>query len=257
MTRTEVCSHRRNEPPVNPLWKKATRKRLTWDVRILVVDDEIDLANAIAISLRREGYAVDVANDGHGALDRLMINEYDLVTLDLTLPDIDGREICRLIRSDARFDSSTRVLMVTARDAIDERVAGLDDGADDYLVKPFALPELSARVRTLLRRETAGTDAVLTIGDLSLDTAQHVVEWAGAEISLTTKEFALLRYFMQHPGDVLSQERLLEHVWDEAMDPFTNTVRVTVGTLRRKLSTASDQQHIETVIGAGYRLLGP
>lgn len=242
---------------MNRLWKKDTRKGLTVAVRILVVDDEIDLANAIATSLRREGYAVDVANDGQGALDRLMINPYDLVTLDLTLPDIDGREVCRLIRSDDRFDPTTRVLMVTARDAVEERVAGLDDGADDYLVKPFALPELSARVRTLLRRETSGSDAVLTLGALSLDTAQHKVEWDGSEISLTTKEFALLRYFLQHAGDVLSQERLLEHVWDEAMDPFTNTVRVTVGTLRRKLTAASGEQHIETVIGAGYRLLEP
>lgn len=242
---------------MNRLWKKDTRKGLTVAVRILVVDDEIDLANAIATSLRREGYAVDVANDGQGALDRLMINPYDLVTLDLTLPDIDGREVCRLIRSDDRFDPTTRVLMVTARDAVEERVAGLDDGADDYLVKPFALPELSARVRTLLRRETSGSDAVLALGALSLDTAQHKVEWDGSEISLTTKEFALLRYFLQHAGDVLSQERLLEHVWDEAMDPFTNTVRVTVGTLRRKLTAASGEQHIETVIGAGYRLLEP
>ncbi len=224
-------------------------------MRILVVDDEIDLANAIAASLRREGYAVDVATDGEGALERLMINPYDLVTLDLTLPDIDGREICRLIRRDARFDPATRILMVTARDAVEERVAGLDDGADDYLVKPFALPELSARVRTLLRRDTSGSDAVLAVGLLTLDTARHVVAWDGSEISLTTKEFALLRYFMQHPGDVLSQERLLEHVWDEAMDPFTNTVRVTVGTLRRKLTNASNRQHIETVIGAGYRLV--
>ena len=228
---------------------------LTESVRILVVDDESDLANAIAMSLRREGYAVDVATDGQAALDRLMINPYDLVTLDLTLPDIDGREICRLIRSDARFDPSTRVLMVTARDAVEERVAGLDDGADDYLVKPFALPELSARVRTLLRRETSGTDSVLSVGSLRLDTARRLVTWNDTEISLTTKEFALLRYFMQHPGEVLSQERLLEHVWDEAMDPFTNTVRVTVGTLRRKLTAVSGEQHIETVIGAGYRLL--
>lgn len=228
---------------------------MTGGVRILVVDDEIDLASAIATSLRREGYAVDVANDGHGALDRLMINPYDLVTLDLTLPDLDGREICRLIRSDPRFDPSTRVLMLTARDAVEERIAGLDDGADDYLIKPFALPELSARVRTLLRRETSGTATLLATGELTLDTARHTVAFAGTEISLTTKEFALLRYFMQHPGDVLSQERLLEHVWDEAMDPFTNTVRVTVGTLRRKLTAVSGAQHIETVIGAGYRLL--
>ncbi|MGF1597763.1 MAG: response regulator transcription factor [Acidimicrobiales bacterium] len=224
-------------------------------MRILVVDDEVELADAIAAGLRREGYAVDVAHDGHSALDRLSFNAYDLVTLDLNLPDLDGREVCRLIRTDPRFDPATRVLMVTGRDAVDDRVAGLDDGADDYLVKPFALRELSARVRTLMRRETAGTDAMLVVGPLALDTARRVVTWAGDPIELTTKEFALLRYFMSHPGEVLSQERLLEHVWDEMVDPFTNTARVTVGTLRRKLSAVAGTQLIETVIGSGYRLL--
>lgn len=224
-------------------------------MRILVVDDEVALADAVATSLRREGYAVDVANDGHGALDRLAVNAYDLVTLDLNLPDIDGREICRIIRSDERFDAETRVLMLTGRDSVDDRVAGLDDGADDYLVKPFALRELSARVRTLLRRESSGSDAVLTVGGLELDTARRVVTWSGTPIDLTTKEFALLRYFMSHPGEVISQERLLEHVWDEMVDPFTNTARVTVGTLRRKLQAVSGQAHVETVIGAGYRLI--
>ncbi len=222
-----------------------------------MVDDEQDLAEAIAASLRREGYAVDVANDGQSAIDRLMLNPYDLVTLDLTLPDLDGREICRMIRSDARFDPTTRVVMVTARDGIDERVSGLDDGADDYLVKPFALRELSARVRSLLRRDTSGADAVLRVGGLELDTARHVVELNRTPVELTTKEFALLRYFMSHPGEVISQERLLEHVWDEAMDPFTNTVRVTVGTLRRKLQAVVDDTIIETVIGSGYRLIDP
>ncbi len=226
-------------------------------MRILVVDDEVDLADAIAAFLRREGYAVDVANDGHGALDRLALNPYDLVTLDLNLPDMDGREICRVVRSDGRFDPSTRILMLTGRDAVDDRVAGLDDGADDYLVKPFALRELSARVRTLLRRETTGADAVLTVGDLELDTARQSVTWGATPIELTTKEFALLRYFMSHPGEVLSQERLLEHVWDEMVDPFTNTARVTVGTLRRKLQAVSGEAHIETVIGSGYRLIDP
>ncbi len=226
-------------------------------MRILVVDDEPELADAIAGSLRREGYAVDVANDAHGALDRLMLNPYDLVTLDLSLPDLDGREVCRLIRTDARYDPSTRVLMVTARDEVADRVAGLDDGADDYLVKPFALAELSARVRSLLRRETTGEDAILEVSQLVLDTATRSVTWAGSPIDLTTKEFALLRYFMVNVGAVLSQERLLEHVWDEMVDPFTNTVRVTVGTLRRKLSAATDEALIETVIGAGYRLIDP
>ncbi len=226
-------------------------------MRILVVDDEPELAEAIAGSLRREGYAVDVAHDAHSALDRLMLNPYDLVTLDLTLPDLDGREVCRLIRTDARYDPSTRVLMVTARDEIADRVAGLDDGADDYLVKPFALAELSARVRSLLRREVSGEDAILQVADLRLDTAKRTVGWSGVPIELTTKEFALLRYFMTNAGSVLSQERLLEHVWDEMVDPFTNTVRVTVGTLRRKLAAATDVALIETVIGAGYRLVDP
>ncbi len=220
-----------------------------------MVEDEAELAEAVAASLRREGYAVDVAGDGQAALDRLMVTGYDLVTLDLNLPDIDGREVCRLIRTDEQFDPATRVLMVTARDDVDDRVAGLDDGADDYLVKPFALRELSARVRTLLRRETSGADSVLTVGSLRLDTARRDVAWDGAPIELTTKEFALLRYFMSHPGEVLSQERLLEHVWDEMVDPFTNTARVTVGTLRRKLSAVAGDQLIETVIGSGYRLV--
>ncbi len=226
-------------------------------VRILVVDDEADLAEAIATALRREGYAVDVAHDGQSALDRLMVNEYDLVTLDLTLPDLDGREVCRLIRTDDRFDETTRVLMVTARDAVEERVQGLDDGADDYLVKPFALQELSARIRTLLRRETSGDDAILRVGAIQLDTATQLVTVRGTTVELTTKEFALLRYFMTNAGEVVSQERLLEHVWDEMADPFTNTVRVTVGTLRRKLGVHSPDELIETVIGSGYRLIAP
>ncbi len=223
----------------------------------MVVDDEEDLASAVAEALRREGYAVDVALTGQDALDRLIINPYDLVLLDLTLPDIDGIEVCRLIRTDAMFDPSTRILMVTARDSVADRVTGLDLGADDYLVKPFALPELSARVRTLLRRETTGGDAVLLAGELALDTARQLVSWHDKPIELTTKEFSLLRYFMSHQGEVLSQERLLEHVWDEMLDPFTNTARVTVGTLRRKLSAATGENFIETVIGSGYRFVAP
>ena len=145
--------------------------------------------------------------------------------------------------------------MLTGRDSLDDRVAGLDDGADDYLVKPFALRELSARIRTLLRRETSGQDSVLVVGELVMDTARQTIRAGDEAIDLTTKEFALLRYFMSHPGEVLSQERLLEHVWDEMVDPFTNTARVTVGTLRRKLLAVTGTQLIETVIGAGYRLL--
>ncbi len=222
-----------------------------------MVDDERELAEAVAVALRREGYAVDVATDGQAALDRLMVTAYDLVTLDLTLPDIDGREICRLLRTDDRFDAGTRVLMVTARDTVADRVSGLDDGADDYLVKPFAIAELSARVRSLMRRDAGGTDSVLRVGQLTVDVARHRAVWADVELELANKEFALLRYFMTHQGEVLSQEHLLEHVWDEMADPFTNTVRVTVGTLRRKLGAAAGgdgNEIIETLIGRGYRL---
>lgn len=222
-------------------------------VRILVVDDEVDLAEAVSRGLRREGYAVDVANDGLDALDKAMINAYDLVCLDITMPGIDGREVCRRIR--AEVDPQPRILMLTARDGLEDRVAGLDEGADDYLVKPFAFPELSARVRSLLRRDSRSVSAVVSVGELELDDARHEARRGDRRLDLTAKEFALLRYFMLHAGEVISQESLLEHVWDEHADPFTNTVRVTVGTLRRKVSIGDEPPLIETVIGSGYRLL--
>ena len=229
-------------------------------MRILVVEDEVELAEAIATGLRREGYAVDLAHDGQGALDRLQVASYDLVTLDLNLPDADGLDLARRIRSDPLLapidgEPAPRILMVTARDGVGERVTGLDEGADDYLVKPFAFTELSARVRSLMRRDAGRSGAVLSVGELHLDTARFEATRRGRLLDLTAKEFALLRYFMAHAGEVLSQERLLEHVWDENADPLTNTVRVTVGTLRRKVTRDDDAEPpIETVIGAGYRL---
>lgn len=224
-------------------------------MRVLVVDDETDLTDAVARGLRREGYAVDVAYDGDEALDKASINAYDLICLDVTMPRLDGREVCRHLRADVSLAVQPKILMLTARDALDDRVGGLDDGADDYLVKPFAFAELSARVRTLLRRDTAATTAVLTVGPIVVDTARQKVVRGDRPLDLTAKEFALLRYFASRPGEVLSQEDLLEHVWDEHADPFTNTVRVTVGTLRRKLSIDGEAPLIETLIGAGYRLL--
>jgi DNA-binding response OmpR family regulator len=223
-------------------------------MRLLVVDDEAELAEAVARGLRRDGYAVDLAFDGAEALEKLAVNEYDLVCLDLTMPGIGGREVCRRIRTEPLPGPSPRVLMLTARDSLEDRVAGLDDGADDYLVKPFAFPELLARVRSLLRRDGGTTTAVLAVADLELDSARHSVTRGGRTLELTAKEFALLRYFMSHAGEVLSQETLLEHVWDEHADPFTNTVRVTVGTLRRKLAVDGEPQLIDTVVGRGYRL---
>ncbi len=229
-------------------------------MRLLVVEDEVDLAEALARGLRREGYAVDVANDGAGALEKLGLTAYDVVCLDLNLPDIDGLELCRRIRTDPTLRpddevGAPRILMLTARDAIDERVAGLDEGADDYLVKPFSFAEVSARIRSLLRRDAGRTTSEVRVGPLRLDAARFEAFRGDRRLDLTAKEFALLRYFMAHPGHVMSQERLLEHVWDEHADPFTNTVRVTVGTLRRKLQVGDETPLIETVVGRGYRLV--
>ncbi len=224
-------------------------------MRVLVVDDEIDLADAIARGLRLEGYAVDVAYSGEDAIDKVRLVPYDLVCLDVTMPGIDGIEVCNWVRTEAPHETSPRILMLTARDALDDRIAGLDAGADDYLVKPFAFAELTARSRSLLRRDAGSSGAVLEVGELRLDTSRQTVSRDDEPVELTTKEFALLRYFMVNPGRVISQEELLEHVWDENTDPFTNTVRVTVGTLRRKLTPDGATAPIETVIGAGYRLV--
>jgi DNA-binding response OmpR family regulator len=227
-------------------------------MRVLVVEDERDLARALAVGIRRDGYAVDTAHTGRDALDKLATAPYDIVCLDLNLPDIDGREVCRRIRSDnTRIDESDapRVIMLTARDSLPDRVAGLDDGADDYLVKPFDLDELLARLRALSRRRSLHTGAALEIGPLRLDPLRKEAAADGNPIDLTAREFALLRYFMMHPGEVLGAERLLDHVWDENIDPFTNTVRVTISKLRKKLSDAGHPEIIETIVGSGYRLV--
>jgi DNA-binding response OmpR family regulator len=225
-------------------------------VRVLVVEDERDLAETLADGLRSEGYAVDVAFDGHEAFVKASTYPYDVVTLDLSLPGIDGCEICRRLQHAERLDGEPppRILMVTARDTVEDRVAGLDEGADDYLVKPFALAELVARVRALLRRDATRSTAVLEIGDLVLDTARHEARRGARLLRLTPKEFALLRYLMAHAGEVISEGKLLTKVWDENANPYTKTVRVTISNLRRKLAAAGAEQSIETVLGAGYRL---
>ena len=222
-------------------------------VRLLVVEDEPDLANAVAKSLRRDGHAVDVALDASDADIKLRTAAYDLVCLDWNLPDGSGLALCRdLISGDLpTLDGERpRSLMLTARDGIEDRVAGLDSGADDYLVKPFALAELSARVRALLRRDD-DVDPVIEVGPLTLDPARFEASRDGTRLDLTAKEFSLLHYFMSHAGTVLSQEHLLEHVWDEMADPLTNVVRVTVSNLRKKLG---EPPLISTVPGRGYRL---
>jgi DNA-binding response OmpR family regulator len=222
-------------------------------MRLLVVEDEPDLADVIARGLRRDGHAVDVANRSVEADIKLRSAGYDLIVLDWNLPDGSGLQLCRdLVSGDLPTLEGVRprILMLTARDDVEDRVAGLDSGADDYLVKPFAFAELSARVRTLIRRDTE-SDPVLAVGPFELDPARFVAKRDGEKLDLTAKEFALLHFFMANAGVVMSQEHLLEHVWDEMTDPMTNVVRVTVSNLRKKLG---EPQLITTVPGRGYKL---
>jgi DNA-binding response OmpR family regulator len=228
-------------------------------MRILVVEDEEGLVDALRSGLKRHGYAVDTVSSAEGAAEKVAGIAYDAMILDLTLPDGDGVRLCRDIREGVRDTASgdeLRILMLTARSSLTERVRGLDSGADDYLTKPFAFAELLARLRALLRRDVTGGSAVLTVGTIRLDRSSHEVTRSGRELSLTMKEFGVLEYLMVSAGRVVSAEELLEHVWDEHADPFTESVRVTVGTLRRKLTTRGEAPPIETVIRRGYRLRG-
>jgi len=218
------------------------------ETRILIVEDEEDLAAAIARGLRREGMAVDVALDGLAGLEKASVNDYDVVVLDRNLPGLHGDEVCRRL-VEAR--TAARILMLTAARGLDERVAGLGLGADDYLGKPFAFVELVARIRALTRRTGAARPPVLRRGDLELDAAVREARRGGVELALTRKELGVLEVLLAADGAVVSAEDLLEKVWDENTDPFTNVVRVTVMTLRRKLG---EPPLITTVPGAGYRL---
>jgi DNA-binding response OmpR family regulator len=225
-------------------------------VRILIVEDEADLAAAIRRGLARRGHAVDIAGTISDAELALATAAHDLVILDWNLPDGAGVELAESIKSGAAptLDGvPPRIMMLTARDTLDDRVRGLDSGADDYLVKPFAFAELEARVRALLRREQ-DLSPVLELGDIRLDPARFTATRSERDLGLTAKEFGLLEYFLAHPDVVHSQEHLLEHVWDEMADPFTNTVRVTISNLRKKLG---DAPVIETVPGRGYVLRTP
>ena len=217
-------------------------------MRILVVDDEADFADAVARGLRQAGMAVDVAYNGDDALVKADLNPYDVIVLDRNLPGIHGDEVCRAL---AGSDKPARVLMLTAARSVRSRVEGLDLGADDYLGKPFAFEELLARVRALARRAGPATSPLLTHGDIDLDPARHGVTRAGLPITLTRKEFGVLHALMAADGAVVSAEDLLDRVWDENTDPFTNSIRVTVMTLRRKLG---EPPVIHTVIGVGYQM---
>ena len=218
-------------------------------MRVLVVEDEVPLADAVARGLRREGMAVDVAYDGELGLEKAMVTRYDVLVLDRDLPGRSGDDVCRRLAADG---SLTRVLMLTAAGGLADRVAGLELGADDYLGKPFAFEELVARVRALGRRATPAAPPVLTgPGGVSLDPARRTASRHGQPLELTRKEFGVLEELLRAGGAVVSSEELLERVWDENADPFTTIVRVTVMTLRKKLG---DPPVVQTVVGVGYRV---
>jgi two-component system, OmpR family, response regulator len=220
-------------------------------VRVLIVEDDIPLASALRRGLRAEGMVADVAVKGEDALWMVSSAEFDAVVLDVMLPGIDGFETCRRLRDDGVW---TPIIMLTARDSVDDRVQGLDAGADDYLVKPFSLAELLARLRALARRGPVERPAVLEVGDLQLDPATREVRRGDTEIALSAKEFALLEAFMRRPGEVLTQLQLLEHAWDYDYENRSNVVEVYVRYLREKVDRPFDVKSIETVRGAGYRL---
>jgi two-component system, OmpR family, response regulator VanR len=213
-----------------------------------VAEDERRVAEAVARGLRREGMAVDVAYDGSSALDKARLYPYDVVVLDRDLPLLHGDEVCRTLRAE---DPDRRVLMLTAASGVDDLVDGLSLGADDYMAKPFAFAELIARLQALARRSNPARPPMLRAGDVELDPARHTVTRAGREIELTPKEFAVLEALMAADGAVISNDELVERVWDENADPFTNSVRMTVLRLRRKLGAPPV---VETVKGAGYRI---
>ena len=220
-------------------------------MRVLVVEDERRIADFICKGLSEQGYAVDIAYDGGEALDWVEVAEFDVIVLDVMLPVRDGIEVCRTLRERGQ---RTPILMLTARDAIEDRVRGLDSGADDYLVKPFAFAELMARIRALTRREPATKGTVLHVADLVLDTTTREVSREGEHIELTTKEYALLEYLMRHPNQVLTRTMIAEHVWNYDFDNATNVIDVHIRNLRRKIDDPFPTKLIHTVRGAGYRI---
>jgi two-component system OmpR family response regulator len=220
-------------------------------MRILVVEDDPKMAGLLRRGLQEDGHAADVARVGDDALWMAQAVEYDAIVLDLLLPGLDGIEVCRRLRGNGVWSP---VLMLTARDAVEDRVAGLDAGADDYLAKPFSFSELLARLRALARRGSPERPTVLEVGDLRLDPATAQVWRNGTEIHLSAKELALLETFMRRPGDVLSRDHLLEHAWDYAYDNRSNVVDVYIRYLREKIDRPFGCHSIETVRGLGYRL---
>jgi two-component system OmpR family response regulator len=220
-------------------------------VRVLVVEDHHRMADLIRRGLEEDGYATDLASSGEHGLWMASENPYDAIVLDVMLPGADGFEVCRSLRAAGCW---APVLMLTAKDTVEDRVRGLDAGADDYLTKPFGFDELLARLRALLRRGAAARPAILRVGDLALDPARHTVDRRGERVDLTAKEFSLLECFMRHAGEVLTRSDLIEHVWDFAFEGDSNVVDVYVRYLREKIDRPFGVATLETVRGAGYRL---
>jgi DNA-binding response OmpR family regulator len=220
-------------------------------VRLLIVEDERKLADTLKRGLEDHGHAVDVAYDGEDGLAMARAAPYDLIVLDVMLPALDGLTVCQRLRARA---AAMPILMLTGRDAIDDRVAGLDSGADDYLIKPFAFRELLARVRALLRRDGPTRQPVLRFADVELDTLSRTVQRAGRPIDLTTKEYAILEYFARHPNQLFSRVQIAEHVWDFDFSAMSNVIDVYVGNLRRKLGDDREPRLLRTVRGGGYQL---
>lgn len=220
-------------------------------MRILLVEDETDVARMLAKGLREQSYAVDTVDDGNVAIYRAQINDYDLIILDVMLPGKNGFEVCSELR---RTDLTVPVLMLTARDDVQDRIAGLDSGADDYLIKPFDFHELLARVRALLRRGRALIPEIIEVADLKINTQAHEVRRSAAAIELTAKEYALLEYLARRTGQVVSRSEIASHVWDENFDPFSNLIEVYIQRLRRKIDDGREPKLIRTLRGEGYKL---
>lgn len=223
-------------------------------MRVLLVEDDARIARFVSQGLREQTYAVDVTADGEDALYKAAVNDYDAVILDVMIPGRDGFEVCRELRA---AGSNVPVIMLTARDAVHDRVAGLDTGADDYLTKPFEVAELLARLRALLRRGRVVRPASIIIADLVIDTRAHRVTRDGRKVELTAKEYALLEYLAREEGRVLSRSEIAEHVWDENFDPLSNLIDVNINRLRRKIDDPFPAPLIHTRRGEGYMLAAP
>ena len=222
-------------------------------MRILIIEDETNLCNSIAEGLRMDGYEVDSCQDGLDALELCEAEHYDLILLDLNLPGMDGMEVLRRLHKE---DEETRVLILSARGQIRDKVRGLDAGANDYLTKPFHFEELEARVRSLTRRKFIQKDVCLQCGEISFDTKARTAIAKGQSLSLTRKEAGLLEYLLLHQGQVISQEEMLEHLWDNSVNSFSNSIRVHISSLRKKLRTALGYDPIQNKIGQGYMIGG-